>query len=83
MAVAVAVAAPCSAAPQVGDGRVATTVPIPFNGPPAPVPPAVAARDASGRTTLRAVWLEEALDIDGRIDEAVCRFTLSIEDFVQ
>ena len=83
IAVVASVAAPSSGAPQAGDGRVATTAPIPFDGPPAPVPPAVAARDATGKATLRAVRLEGTLEIDGRLDEAFYQSTLPIEDFVQ
>jgi hypothetical protein len=52
-------------------------------GPAAPVAPDVIARDDSGRATIRAVRLPEALRIDGRLDEAVYSRTPAISDFHQ
>jgi hypothetical protein len=58
--------------------------PLPaFSGPPAPVPPALAARDAEGRITVRALRLTTALNIDGRIDEAAYDGLEPISDFIQ
>jgi hypothetical protein len=54
-----------------------------IDGPPPPTPPAVVARDASGRITLRATRLPEKLVIDGRLDEAVYSSVEAIGDFVQ
>ena len=80
-------AAPASGEPQAGragtTGRDAAAVPGSVNGPPAPAPPAGAARDAEGRITLRAVRLDLRLDLDGRLDEAIYQTTPPIEDFVQ
>jgi hypothetical protein len=56
---------------------------IRVDGPPAPVPPAVLSRDADGRTTIRAVRVVEALDIDGNLDEEFYRTSPAIEEFVQ
>ena len=41
-----------------------------FDGPPAPVAPAVVSRDADGRVTVRAVRLAAPLRIDGALDES-------------
>ncbi len=54
-----------------------------IDGPPAPVPPAMVARDDQGRVTMRAVRLEEPLDVDGRLDDAVYDIVPGIGDFVQ
>jgi hypothetical protein len=52
------------------------------DGPPAPVPPAVVARNAEGRAAVRAVRLEAPLRIDGTLDEPLYA-TPSISGFVQ
>ncbi len=52
-------------------------------GPPPPVAPASINRDASGRATLRASRVREAMRTDGRIDEAIYREVLPIGDFIQ
>ncbi len=80
-------AAPASGEPQAGGAgatrREAVPAPGSFDGPPAPVPPAVVARDALGKVTLRAVRLDRPLEIDGTLDEPIYQSTLPIEDFVQ
>jgi hypothetical protein len=58
-------------------------LPFDFDGPPAPVPPAVIARDASGGATVRAVRLTAPLRIDGQLDEAVYATLLPVSDFIQ
>src|SRR5439155_12956317 len=66
-----AVAVPASGASQANRAAAlndATASPGSVDGPAAPIPPAVAARDASGRITLRATRLERPLEIDGRLD---------------
>ena len=84
---AAVLAAPAFAQPQSGSADAtrpaASSAPASFDGPPAPVPPAVAARDASGKVTLRAVRLERPLEIDGRLDDEIYLTTRSIEDFEQ
>jgi hypothetical protein len=64
--------------PQVG-GPSAVTI----DGPPPPVPPAVVSRDGDGRVTIRAVRIEQALELDGRLDEAVYQSVLPVSDFIQ
>ena len=54
-----------------------------LDGPPPPSPPAIIARDAAGRATLRAVRLEESLAIDGELDERIYRDTPPASDFIQ
>lgn len=56
---------------------------IAIDGPPAPAPPAVAARDEAGRVTLRATRIEQPLTLDGRLDEDVYARIASVGDFVQ
>ena len=59
-----------------------TDIPI-LVGPPAPIAPAVIARDASGRATIRAVRINTPLQIDGVLDENAYTNTLSMSGFVQ
>jgi hypothetical protein len=54
-----------------------------FDGPPAPVEPAVIARDESGRVTVRAIRLSNPLTIDGRLNESIYAETPSMSDFIQ
>ncbi len=49
----------------------------------APVPPAVVARDADGRVTVRAVRIPEPPVIDGRLDDPLYQQILAIDGFVQ
>ena len=51
--------------------------------PPPPRPPAVVARDAQGRATVRAVRLAAGLRLDGRLDEPVYSAVPAVADFVQ
>ncbi|HAK54774.1 MAG TPA: hypothetical protein DCP38_04730, partial [Acidobacteria bacterium] len=50
-----------------------------------PVPPAMVARDDEGRTTMRAVRLDEdaPLQIDGRLDESIYTEVAGVGGFVQ
>lgn len=55
-----------------------------FDGPPAPVPPAVASeRDPRGRLTIRAVRLTAPLTLDGHLDDEIYRAVPSFGDFIQ
>ncbi len=53
------------------------------DGPPAPIAPAVIARDGTGHATIRAVRIETPLRIDGKLDEDVYRTVLPFGDFIQ
>jgi hypothetical protein len=66
-------------------GNAQTPVlPAQFDGPPAPVPPEVIARDpASDQVTVRAVRLDGSLRIDGRLDEPVYQTVKAMSDFIQ
>jgi TolB-like protein len=54
-----------------------------IDGPPPPEFPETVARDANGRTTLRAVRLERPLVFDGRLDEEVYQTVVPVSDFIQ
>ena len=54
-----------------------------IDGPPPPVPPAVASRDAQGRMTLRAIHLDTPLRLDGQLDERIYQTVPPVTDFVQ
>ena len=54
-----------------------------LDGFPVPVPPALIARDPSGRTTVRPARITSALRIDGTLDEAIYESIPAISDFVQ
>ena len=51
--------------------------------PAPPSPPAVIARDALGRATVRAVKLASGLRLDGVLDEPVFEVVPAIDDFIQ
>ena len=51
--------------------------------PAPPLPPAVIARDAQGRASVRAVRLATGIRLDGRLDEPVYAAVAPITDFVQ
>jgi len=54
-----------------------------IDGPAAPVAPAVMRRDEQGRTTVRAIKLDEGIRLDGVLDEAVYSTIPAITDFIQ
>ena len=54
-----------------------------IDGPAAPVPPEVMTRDEQGRATVRAVRLDESIDLDGLLDEAVYETVPAISGFIQ
>jgi hypothetical protein len=60
-----------------------TATPLAYSGPPAPIAPAIVARDAEGRISIRAVRLTSELNIDGQIDEAAYDGLEPISDFIQ
>ena len=71
--------APGSAASGVG-GFALAGVP---DRPVPPRPPAVVARDAQGRASVRAVRLATGLRLDGRLDEPVYETVPAIGGFIQ
>ncbi|HUR32312.1 MAG TPA: DUF5916 domain-containing protein [Vicinamibacterales bacterium] len=81
--VAAGLIAPSLAAQTPASADATALSPPAFDGAPVPVPPAVASRDARGKITLRAVRLDRPLQLDGRLDEAIYRETLPIDQFEQ
>ena len=61
----------------------ATTTPLGYSGPPPPVGSKTMARDAAGKTTVRAIRLTSPLKIDGRLDDAIYAAFEPISDFIQ
>lgn len=55
----------------------------PLQGPPAPNAPAVIARDAEHRVTIRATQLTAPLQFDGQLDDAIYKDVPSFGDFIQ
>jgi hypothetical protein len=70
---------PCLAAAAPGQGPRASIV----DGPPEPVPPAVASRDEAGHVTIRAIRLTEPLALDGQLDERLYHDNDAVTDFIQ
>ena len=62
-------------------GLAAPTLAI--DGPPPPVAPAVVARDAAGRLTIRAVRLAAPIAFDGRLDDEIYATVPPLSDFIQ
>lgn len=79
LAAAVAAAIPS----QAGQATAGALDARALDGPPPPSPPAIIARDAAGRATLRAVRLEEPPAIDGVLDERLYRDVPPASDFIQ
>ncbi|MDP6579424.1 MAG: DUF5916 domain-containing protein, partial [Vicinamibacterales bacterium] len=76
--------------PQSGQTAASTgtagfaVAPGPFvDGPPLPAFPAMVARDARGRVTMRATRLTDAFVVDGRLDEPVYETIGSVSGFIQ
>ena len=75
---------PAAASPVSSPGRAAGfAVAGAADRPPAPRAPAVIARDALRRATIRAVRLATGLRLDGRLDEPVYEIIPPIDDFIQ
>ena len=69
-------------ASAVVPGQMSSLVGL-IDGPAAPIPPAVMRRDEQGRTTVRAIKLDEGVRLDGVLDEAVYSTIPAITDFIQ
>ncbi len=54
-----------------------------ISGPPPPIAPETLARDAAGRVTIRAVPIDQSLDVDGVLDEGVYELVQPLTGFVQ
>jgi hypothetical protein len=54
-----------------------------IDGPPPPVPPEVESRDGDERVTVRAVRIEQPIELDGQLDEPVYETVPAISNFVQ
>ena len=80
-ALCVLVAIPVWAAYDVDDDDETGGVVI--YGPPAPVAPAVVARDEAGRVTVRATRISEAIVIDGKLDDEVYARVVPMSGFIQ
>ena len=76
-------ATPPQPPPARAESAEPADLPFAFDGPPPPAPPAIIARDASGRVTVRAVRLTSPLRIDGRLDESVYTNVPPMSDFIQ
>ena len=50
---------------------------------PAPLPPATVSRDDNGQATVRAVRIEQPINLDGRLDDAIYEITPPIDGFIQ
>ena len=83
LAAAVTHAAAPAAAQTPADPADPDLPAVVIQGPPPPRAPDVAARDAEGRMTLRAVRLAAPLAIDGVLDERFYRDVPALSDFVQ
>ena len=69
--------------PFIASASAAQDLPFAIEGPQAPQPPGVVARDAEGRTTIRATRLAASLRLDGALDEAIYRDVPAVGGFVQ
>ncbi len=76
-------APPDPAAGAGGAAGFAAPTPRVIEGPPPPLAPETLARDAAGRVTIRAVPLDQPLDIDGNLGEGVYEIVQPLTGFVQ
>jgi hypothetical protein len=70
-----------ASSPDVSAATIAVSAD--FEGAPPPSLPATISRDAQGRTTVRAIRLQEPLRLDGSLDEAIYRTVNPMSDFIQ
>ena len=72
-----------AAGPRPRPAGFAAREPRIIDGPPPPAAPDTLARDAAGRVTVRAVPLDQPLDVDGNLDEGVYEIVRPLTGFVQ
>ena len=81
------VLAPSTGAAQDGGAQAPPTshsgLTVPLDVPPPAELPETAARDETGRLTIRAVRLTRPLDVDGQLDESVYSEVHPVSDFIQ
>ena len=78
-----ALGAPGAEAAGVPSAASEIALPFAIDGPAPPALPATVARDAEGRTTIRAIRLMSPLRVDGLLDEAIYSTVRPATDFVQ
>jgi len=66
-----------------GTPEITSSRSVVIDGPPPPVPPAVASYDSQGRMTMRAIRLDSPLQLDGQLNESVYQTVPPVTDFVQ
>jgi hypothetical protein len=69
--------------PQPAHAQGADATPTVILGPPPPALPAMMARDAEGRLTMRATRIAKPLTVDGHLDEAVYNTIQPVNGFIQ
>ncbi len=72
-----------SASQEPRSSRDTSTPALEIDGPPAPVAPATITRDANGRATVRAVRLDDPLNLDGVLDEPIYESVEPFGEFIQ
>ena len=68
---------------STGSAGFAAVPTLRIDGPPPPMAPETLARDAGGRTTVRAVAIDVPLRIDGTLDEAAYDVVPALGGFIQ
>ncbi len=56
---------------------------VSIDGPAPPIAPQTMSRDNEGRTTIRAVSLDDVITVDGRLSEAVYESVIPVSNFIQ
>ena len=70
---------------EPSDNRSQTNdrTPVSIDGPAPPIAPQTMSRDDEGRTTIRAVSLDDVITVDGRLSEAVYESVIPVSNFIQ
>ncbi|HIC57223.1 MAG TPA: hypothetical protein EYO94_07470, partial [Acidobacteria bacterium] len=56
---------------------------VSIDGPAPPIAPQTMSRDDEGRTTIRAVSLDDVITVDGRLSETVYESVIPVSNFIQ